>query len=127
MGIEDTVYALSNINAILGSTQGYFNDKKTGAPTGYAMSNFGYNVLNGAMRNAASRDIQQTTGSYLGYAVNNAAGYGSPQANMFGMQGTMGALMMSALFNPRQGCCNAPFMYGGMGIYSPFSPMGFWC
>lgn len=78
MSIDNTIYALSGINNLLGGALGYVKDTQNGMPIGYAMSNAGLNIMNGAIRNEASRDIQQMTGSYLGYAVNNLAGYGNP-------------------------------------------------
>ena len=149
MGLDNTIYALSNINAILGSTVGYINDKQNGVPTGYALSNFGNNIFNGVFRNAVSRDIRQTTGSYLGYAVNSAAGYGNPVSNYNGTVGTLNAALLTSpfaccSFNPYMMAssiysCN-PFNYGffgsgmfggynsyGLGGASFFSPMGFYC
>lgn len=151
MSIDNTIYALSGINNLLGGTLGFINDKQNGVPTGYAMSNAGLNIMNGAIRNEASRDIQQMTGSYLGYAVNNLAGYGNPVANYQGTVGTMGALMLSMPMNifgcaPWMtsslygcgpygygywnsgffggGCCNNPYMFGGPSM---FGCRGFLC
>lgn len=143
MSLDNAVYAMSNINALLSSTLGYVNAKQNGVPTGYALSDMGYNIMNGALRNAASRDIQQTTGSYLGYAVNSAAGYGNPVANYQGTVGTMGALMLSTpLFTSSlygcgpygygywnsgffgNGCYNNAFMFGGPSM---FGCRGFLC
>lgn len=122
MSLSNTIYALSNINAILGSTTGYLNDKQNGVPTGNALSNMGLNIMHGAVRNAASRDIQQSTGSYLGYAVNNIAGYGNPVANYQGTVGTMGALMLSTPFSIFG--CN-PFMTSSLYGCGPFGG-GYW-
>ena len=150
MSFDNTIYALSNINAILGSTAGYINDKKSGTGTSDAIRNFGYNVMHGAFRNAASRDIQQYTGSYLGYAMNSIAGYGDPVANHKGSIGTMTVAMLSSPFglfgcNPYlmtsslYGCgpMGGGYFYNGffpgrcnsfgLGIPSLFSPMGFYC
>lgn len=143
MSLDNAVYAMSNINAILGSTLGYMNAKQNGVPVGNALSDMGFNIMNGALRNAASRDIQQTTGSYLGYAVNSAAGYGNPVANYQGTVGTMGAMMLSMpLFTSSLygcgpygygywnhgffggGCCNNAFMFGGPSM---FGCRGFLC
>ncbi len=150
MSINNTIYALSNINNLLGGMLGYVNDTRNGASTGYALSNAGLNIMNGAIRNEASRDIQQMTGSYLGYAVNNAAGYGNPVANYRGTLGTMGALMLSTPFSifgcspcmtsSLYGCgpygygywnsgffggsCYNPFMFGGPSM---FGCRGFLC
>ena len=98
-----------------------------------------------------SKDIQQTTGSYLGYAVNSAAGYGNPVSNYNGTVGTLNAALLTSpfafcSFNPYMMTssiygCN-PFndgffgsgMFGGynnfgcgLGVPSFFSPMGFYC
>lgn len=136
MSLDNTIYTMSNINALLGSTLGFVNAKQNGVPTSYALSDMGNSIMNGAIRNAASRDIQRATGSYLGYAVNNAAGYGNPVADYQGTIGTMNALMLStplALFNSSchrgsyfNHCgCNS-FGYG-FGMPSYFTPMGFYC
>lgn len=134
MNLDNTIYAMSNINALLGSTLGYVNAKQNGVPTSYALYDMGNSIMNGAIRNAASRDIQRATGSYLGYAVNNAAGYGNPVADYQGTVGTMNALMLStplALFN--SSCCYGGYFnncgnFGyGLGMPSYFTPMGFYC
>lgn len=148
MSIDNTIYALSNINAILGSATGLLNDQRNGVPIGNAVSNMGYNLMNGVFRNEMSREIQQSTGSYLGYAINSAAGYGSPQANYQGTVGTINAAMLTSPFgifdcNPFMtsaiyGCgpfggsfMGGGFPYGcnrfGLGMPSFFSPMGFYC
>lgn len=149
MTINDTIYALSNINAILGSTNGFINDRRNGIDTSDALRNFNYNIMHGAFRNAVSRDIQQHTGSYLGYSLNSIAGYGDPIANYKGSIATMNAAMLSSpfgLFSPYLmtsslygcgpmgrgyfnfgyfggNCCNS----FGLGIPSLFSPIGFYC
>lgn len=151
MSIDNAIYALSNINNLLGGMLGYVSDTKNGASVSCALSNAGLNIMNGAIRNEASHNIQQMTGSYLGYAINNAAGYGNPVANYQGTVGTMGALMLSTPFsifgcNPWMtsslyGCgpfgggyWNSGFLSGrcnsfgfGLGMSSCFSPMGFYC
>lgn len=149
MSLDNTIYALSNINNLLGGTLGYVRDTQNGVPAGYAMSNAGLNIMNGAIRNEASRDIYRMTGSYMGYAVNNIAGYGNPVANYQGTVGTMGALMLSMpmnIFNPCMtstlygcgpygagywnsgffggGCCGNLFMFGGPSM---FGCRGFLC
>ena len=148
MGLDNTIYAMSNINAILGSTLGYVNAKQNGVPTGYALSDMGYNLMNGAIRNAVSRDIQQHTGSYLGYAVNSLAGYGNPVANYKGTIGTIGAALLSSppcnpffMTSALYGCGPMGTGYWNTGFFggsccnplgfgfgpSCFSPMGFYC
>ncbi len=148
MSLDNAIYALSNFNALMGSTVGLINAKNDGVSTGDALMNFGYNVMNGALRNEASREIQRHTGSYLGYAVNSMAGYGNPVSNYTGTVGTIGAAMVSSPFgifgcNPFMtssiyGCGPfgggffgfspgfGPFGYG-LGMPSFFSPCGFYC
>lgn len=148
MSLDNAIYALSNVNALMGSTMGLIDARNNGVPTGDALMNFGYSVMNGALRNEASREIQRHTGSYLGYAVNSMAGYGNPVSNYVGTVGTIGAAMVSSPFgifgcNPFMtstiyGC--GPFGGGffgftpgfrpfgcGLGIPSFFGPCGFYC
>ena len=74
MGLDNTLYTLSNINALLGSTVGFTNARNNGVPVGDALMDFGFNVMNGAIRNEAARDIRRHTGSYLGYAFDYSQG-----------------------------------------------------
>ena len=94
---------------------------------------------------------QENTGSYLGYAINSAAGYGSSEANAKGTSALIGASLLTSPFgifgmmNPYstlygcgpygngfwnsgffgRGCgCNTPFMFGGPTM---FGMNGFWC
>ncbi len=143
MSLSNAIYALSNINALGGSLLGYSEAKSNGASTGEALTDFGFNVMNGAIRNVWARDIQQHTGSYLGYAVNSAAGYGNPQSNALGTLGLVNATMItspfgifgcnpfmtSMIYNPFGGsffgggcCCNNNFMFPSF-----FGGGGFWC
>ncbi len=148
MGIENAIYALSNVNALMGSTLGMVEAKNNGASTGEALMGFGASVMNGVARNEVSRQIQRHTGSYLGYAVNSMAGYGDPLSNYAGTIGTLGAAMVSQPFGIF-GC--SPYMtstiYGcgpfgggfysftpgfrpfgcGLGVPSFFGPCGFLC
>ncbi len=148
MSLDNAIYALSNVNALMGSTLGMVNARNNGVPADAALMDFGFNVMNGALRNEASREIQRHTGSYLGYAVNSIAGYGNPVSNYAGTVGTIGAAMISSPFGIF-GC--SPFMtstiYGcgpfgggffgfnpgfspfgcGLGMPSFFSPFGFYC
>ena len=110
MSIDSLIYGLSNVNAIMGSALGYSRDKSDGLSTGGALANFGMNVTSGLMRNSVAKNIQENSGSYLGYAVNSAAGYGSPEANN---KATMGLLGASMLTSP----------YGIFGIMSPYSTL----
>ena len=110
MSIDRLMYGLSNVNAIMGSALGYSRDKSDGLSTGGALANFGMNVTSGLMRNSVAKNIQENSGSYLGYAVNSAAGYGNPEANN---KATMGLLGASMLTSP----------YGIFGIMSPYSTL----
>ena len=148
MSIDNAIHALSNFNAVMGSFNSFTDAKNRGVPAGDAMIDFGLNVMNGTIRNAAARDIQQRSGSYLGYAVNSLAGYGNPEANARGTMGLIGASMLTSPFgifgygyNPFMtstiygyspfgggyfgGCgCNSGFMFGGPTF---FGPRGFLC
>lgn len=146
MSIDNWIYGLSNINAALGSVMGYVDNKQAGMPTGYALANAGSSLSNGIFRNEMSRQILNHTGSYLGYAVNGAAGYGNPISDYYGTRGTFGAAMLMAPWNfcnPYMmtsslyggfwggsyfgGCgCNNYFGYG-LGMPSMFGPCGFYC
>ncbi|MFQ8625014.1 MAG: hypothetical protein ACLSA2_00255 [Candidatus Gastranaerophilaceae bacterium] len=123
MGLDNAIYALSNVNALMGSTLGYVDAKNRGANTGDALMGFGLNVMNGAIRNEAAKDIRDRTGSYLGYAVNSAAGYGTPEANYRGTMGLIGASMLTSPFGIF-GCGYSPYMMpsmiygGGMGMWA---------
>ena len=149
MSIDNAIHALSNFNAVMGSFAGYADARNQGVPASDAMIDFGLNVMNGTIRNAAARDIQQRSGSYLGYAVNSIAGYGNPEANARGTVGLIGASMLTSPFgifgcgfNPYMtssiygcgpfgggffggGCgCGTGFMFGGPTF---FGVRGFWC
>lgn len=119
MGLDNTLYTLSNVNALLGSAVGFADAKKNGASTGDALMDFGFNIMNGAIRNEAARDIRQNTGSYLGYAVNSAAGYGNPVANAKGTMGLIGASMITSPFGIF-GCGFNPYMTSTIYGCGPF-------
>lgn len=149
MSIDNTIYALSNINALLGSTLNYIDNRQNGMSQSAAISDLGYNIAYGGLRNMASRDIFQNSGSYLGYMVNSNAGYGNPVSNYQGAMGTIGAMMLTTPWNVF-GCCN-PYMtssiygcgpygigyfnggffnrgcYSTFGAPSMFGSCGFWC
>lgn len=146
MSLDDAIHALSNFNAIAGSINGYNRDKQNGVSTGDAISNVGYNLLNGVLRNEASREILYNNGSYLGYAVNAAAGYGDPVSNYQGTMGTISAAMLTqpyGIFGCRPmhtsllyGCgpFGGGYWGGGCGCGRPlfggpsfFGMRGFWC
>ncbi len=110
MSLGKLNYVLSNVNAVLGSGVNYIYDKQQGDKSGAAEVNFGMNVVNGLARNAIAEGIRRDTGSYLGYTVNNLAGYGDATANAQGMVGLMGASLVTN-----------PFMYGGFCGPSVFS------
>ena len=149
MSIDNAIHALSNFNAVMGSVNSMVDAKNNGVPTSDALIDFGFNVTNGVLRNAAAQDIQQRSGSYLGYAINSAAGYGNPVANAQGTMGLIGASMLTSPFgifgcgfNPYMtstiygcgpfgggffggGCgCGSGFMFGGPSF---FGVRGFWC
>ena len=100
MDIPKLNYTLSQINNVLGSTIGAVEDRQQGADTGTSIMNFGLNVLNGAVRNEVAYDMRRTTGSNLGFLINNMAGYGSEEANIKGMNGLLGASVFNAVTSP---------------------------
>lgn len=121
-------YKLSNINNLLESSNSALEGKLNGQKASDILIDFGMNVTNGALRNEIAYDIKRTTGSDLGIAINDAAGYGSAAANQKGMQGLMGASLFNGLFGRSWfggcgggypvmggGCCNNGFMGGYMG------------
>lgn len=129
MDIPKLNYTLSQVNNILGSTIGAVEDKQKGADTGTSIMNFGLNVLNGAVRNEVAYDMRKTTGSNLGFLINNMAGYGSEESNIKGMNGLLGASVFNAVTSPWAwgggffggGCCAPPPMQMGgccgMGMF----------
>ena len=148
MSLDNAIHALSNFNAVMGSFNSMVDAKNNGVPTSDALIDFGFNVSNGVLRNAAARDIHNRSGSYLGYAINSAAGYGNPISNTNATIGLIGASMLTSPFgifgygfNPYMtssiyGC--SPFgggFFGGCG-WGPgftfggpsfFGPRGFIC
>lgn len=140
MSLHNTINVLSNINAVLGSTMGYVDAKQNGVPTGYALADFGNNLMSGAVRNYMARSIYDNTGSYLGYTINSAAGYGNPCANYQATTGLFGAAMLTSPWMTSSiygcgpfgnwGCGGSLFgggLFGGCGMGSMFSPFGFYC
>ncbi|MDR1168841.1 MAG: hypothetical protein LBK53_08160 [Heliobacteriaceae bacterium] len=103
--LEPAIYAMNNFNAVLGSTLTYMNQTNAGVPSGYALSNFGYNIYNGTMRNAIAHNMYNYTGSTLGHQVNIFAGYGNPASNFAGTVGLMGAML--------------PYSFGYSPFYTP--------
>lgn len=151
MSIDKVTYMLSNMNAVLGSGLTFQQRMQDGEPLGYATTELGLNLLNGGMRNEIARDIRRTTGSNMGYLVNNLAGYGTEEANYNGTVGLMGASLFTSMLSPYNYGCrgsyfSGPMMYGGMfgggmfgggcGCNSMVNPYwggsffgggGFWC
>lgn len=120
MSLAKTNFILSNVNALLGSTAGALDDKKKGVDAGTTAVNFGLNVANGAVRNQIAYDMRKTTGSNMGFLINNMAGYGNDKANAKGMMGLMGASIMTSMLRPwgfGGGCCGGGFGGFGGGYY----------
>ena len=111
--------ALSNVNALLGSTAGFATARQNGVPAGEALTDFGFNIMNGVIRNEAAEDIRRRSGSYLGYAVNSLAGYGNPAANYKGTVGLIGASMLTSPFGIF-GCGFSPYMTSTIYGCGPF-------
>lgn len=124
MSLSSFNYTLSNINAILGSTLSYVDEKQAGDKSGAAEVNFGFNVCNGLLRNAGAEYFRRHTGSYLGYTINSLAGYGNAASNYYGSMGLLGLSMMTNPFRFFGGC--SPMF--GIGCCNNFLGMGgrFW-
>lgn len=96
MSIDSAIHALSGFNVLMGSINGYNRDKQDGVPANEALFNMGQNMLGGTLRNQGSREILHSSGSYLGYALNNAIGYDSPEATAQGINATINAAMLTS-------------------------------
>lgn len=112
MGLPETNYILSNINAIIGSTAGALADRNNGVDPSTAAMNYSRNLMNGIFRNTVAYDMRRVTGSNLGFMVNNLTGYGSEAANQAGTAGLMNASVISSMAGPYAG------WYGG-GVFGP--------
>ncbi len=134
MGLPETNYILSNINAIIGSTAGLLRDKNNGVDPATATMNYSMNVMNGIFRNNVAYDMRKVTGSNLGFTVNSLAGYGSEAANQAGTAGLMNASVLSSIAGPYAGWYRGgvfgPSMFGGcfampmvMPTFGFFRPM----
>lgn len=131
MSIDKAMYALSNVNAILGSGLTYQQRLQNGEAVGPATAEFGMNILSGAMRNEIARDIRHTTGSNLGYLVNNMAGYGTPEANYKGTAGLMATSLFTTAMSPWNYGCGGFFggppmfgsIFGGFGCNTFITPV----
>lgn len=118
-------YKLSNINNLLECTNTALEGVNNKQHASDILIDFGSNLTGGALRNEIAYDIKRTTGSDLGIAINDSAGYGSSAANKKGMQGLMGASLFTGLFN-RSSCCGGG-MFGGfpmMGMTGGYSMYG---
>ena len=73
MGLDNAIYAISTVNTLLGNALNYNNAVQNGTPRSDALMNLGMNTATGVMRNAVARNIQENTGSYIGYAINSMA------------------------------------------------------
>ncbi len=135
MGLSQTNFILSNINAWLGSTANAIEEKNNGADWGTSIMNWGRHGLNGTVRNIVAKDIYERTGgdrfggSYIGYIANTAAGYGTDEADQKGTMGLFGASMLTSFANPfcggwyGGGFCG-PSIFGGGYFAGPMMPMG---
>lgn len=119
MSLSQVNFILSNINAWLGSANNAIEEKNNGADWGTSIMNFGRHAMNGTVRNIVAKDIYESTGgdrfggSYLGYMVNTAAGYGTDEADQKGTAGLFGASMLTSMMNPFGGCYGGGFYSGG--------------
>lgn len=114
-------YKLSHINNLLDCTNTALEGVHKKQSASDILIDFGSNLTGGALRNEIAYDIKHSTGSNLGIAINDAAGYGSRQANQKGMQDLMGASLFTGMFGG-MGCCNG--MYGGFPMTGGCYPMG---
>lgn len=119
-------YNLSNVNNILSSTNTALDGITKKQSASDILIDFGKNIISGALRNDIAYDMKRTTGSDLGIAINDMAGYGTAAANQKGMQGLMGASVFSrGMYGG--GCCMGGYpmmgmsypMMGGMTYTSP--------
>ena len=144
MSLDNASNALSNVNAILGSGLTYQQRLQNGEALGPATTEFGMNIFTGALRNQAAKDIKHSTGSDIGYLINNLAGYGTPEANAKGTAALLGtSLFASSMMSPwgYGPYLSTPMFYGGIfSAYTPppmpmpyfggasfFGGGGFWC
>lgn len=109
-------YNMSNINNLLGSTNSALEGAAQKQKASDILIDFGKNIMSGALRNEIAYDMKRATGSDLGIAINDVAGYGTKEANQKGMQGLMGASVFNGMLGG--GCCG-----GYMGGY-PMMGMG---
>ena len=122
-GINNAIYALSNINALGQSFLNYRDNLKSGTSYADATLGLGFSIMNAGARNLASREIADSTGSYLGYAVNNTAGYGTPEADAKGTAGTIAAAQLSSpwgLFSMMPSVSYMPMPYMGRPMMGGF-------
>lgn len=103
-------YKLSHINNILECSNSALEGVQKKQKASDILIDFGQNLTNGALRNEIAYDIKYTTGSDLGIAINDNAGYGSAAANQKGMQGLMQASLFTGLFG--RSCCSGGGFYG---------------
>lgn len=148
MGLDNAIYAISTVNTFLGNALNYNNAVQNGTPRSDALMNLGMNTATGVMRNAVARNIQENTGSYIGYAINsmaNKTGNETAATNALMMASIMSSPQMMYGCNPfvtssiygcgpyGRGfvgnyfggcCCGTPFMFAGPSM---FGINGFWC
>lgn len=126
--LSSTINALANFNAVTGSFLNYNEETKKGVSTVDALSNLSWNIAGGLLRNQASKAIADTTGSYLGYAINSNAGYGTAEANEKGTAGTILAAQLSSPWGMFGGIPYMTSYYGGAMPYAmPFGIVGGGC
>jgi len=113
MSFASTINTFSHINNILGSTVNYADEKQRGASTSQAVTNFGLNVMGGAIRNEMAYDMRKHYGSNMGFIVNGLAGYGNQESNYRGTVGLLGTGMMLDMMHSPFGGFGGCGMYGG--------------
>lgn len=148
MGLDNAIYAMSTVNTLLGNVFNYNDAVKNGTAKSDALMNLGMNTATGIMQNAVARNIQENTGSYIGYALTsmgNKTGNTVAATNALMLASIMSSPQMMYGCNPfmtssiygcgpygrgfvgnyfGSSCCGNPFMFAGPSM---FGMNGFWC
>ena len=139
-GVNSWIFGLNSLNAGLGGLNNYLDAKNAGASTGDAVASGTTTAALNFGRVAVAESMRQDYGNYMGYAVNNLAGWNGPQSNAVGYAGLFGVGMMQQMMRPYGfgnpfGMCGGtmfgspmmmnPYMMPGMGMFG--GGFGFYC
>lgn len=149
MGLDNAIYAMSTVNTLLNNALNYKDAVQNGASKTDALLNFGKNTATGILQNSIARNIQERTGSYIGYALTSTAnktGDTTAATNALMLASIMSSPQMMYGVNPFMTssiyggipygrgfvggyfgggcCCNNPFTFAGPSM---FGMNGFWC